>query len=245
MSTRTLNFTALLCAYGSIALIMTGDRLHIALYGLPIVLMTVIAAVRKWNSPRTISLAGLAAFVMVCLSSIDILDTTALVLSAAQVVMVALYGLSLVVDPSTVDHRTLLDTIDGDPLSRIVVRSVVARELRRSRRTNSPLSILSFDSTALIEPSERRELANELQRRAREFDTVYVAPTGELAILCVDTGRAGARHYGERLRMTSRTSDFSIVSFPEDAVTLQGLLDAGTRTPEAPRSHAEAAVVAE
>lgn len=244
MSNRILGFVVLLVAYAAISLYLSDERLQIVLYGVPLALSSLVAAAPKWNSPYANVLTGVCSFVLVCLPGVDTWGLTTLVLSAVQLAIVALYALSLVSGRTVPDADPVQDSSAGRLVPPDQARTIIARELRRSRRTRSPLSLLMFDGMGEMEPEERHELIEFLTGHAREFDTVFSVSPNELGILCVDTDRAGARQYADRLQTISRVRDISIACFPDDAVTSQGLFDIIAGAPSK-GTRAERAVIAE
>lgn len=246
VSKRILSYSALLVAYASIALYLSDDSAEIAWYGLPIVLSSLVAAVPRWNSPRANALAGASAFVPVCLLSIDAWAPATLALSLVQLVVIAVYAMVLAEEGGPASEPALLTGSGEEGLvPDAAARSILARELRRSRRTRAPLSLLLLRGIGDLEPAERRELIGLLTAQRREFDTVFATSPDELGVLCIDTDRSGAQQYVARLRRLFGVRDFSIVSFPEDAVTSQGLIDLARRSPERQRRRSDPAVLAD
>ena len=245
MSTRMLGFVALLSTYTLIALYLAGEWLRLSLFVLPPVLMSLLSLTRRWSSPPAIALVGLGALLPVCLLNIERIGPFSLLLAAVLFVAAALFGLFLVEGGDADARDDFREFGEDDLVAEDTARSIVARELRRSRRTGAPLSLLVLRGIAALEPSERRALANFLRVRGREFDIAFARSPDELAILCVDTDRAGVREYLERIRAAARVTDYSIASFPDDAVTLQGLFDATRGAPNEQGARAVAAIVAE
>jgi len=54
---------------------------------------------------------------------------------------------------------------------------------------------------------------------------VFELAHDEFGILCINTNRGEATRYVERMRRLNKRYLFSLASFPDDAVTSQGLLD--------------------
>ena len=147
-------------------------------------------------------------------------------LFALNISSTTLIGLSLVECVRSGTPQDLRDGGEYGPVPGEMAHAVVSRELRRSRRTGSPLSLLALKGMTALDPAERRALGDSLRAHGREFDTVFAASTDELVILCVNTTRSGAREYVERMRSRARVPDFAVACFPDDAVTVQGLFDA-------------------
>ena len=226
MRTRMLSFAALLSAYALIALSVAKDPSHAALFLAPILLMCLLTLRSRWNLPRTVVLAGLGLLVPVCALGVAWWGPLSLFLVVAQFVVAALFGLYLVESVRADTPESVELAGIGGLVPEEMARSIVSRELRRSRRTGTPVTLLVLKGMAGLEPVERRALGESLRVHGREFDIVFAPSSDELAILCVDTTRSGAREYAERIRSLTRVVDFALACFPTDAVTLQGLFDA-------------------
>lgn len=229
MSIRVLGFVALIAAYGSLSLVFADDRLRFALYALPVILVSATSAFAEWNRPRLNTAVGIGSLAIVTFISVDGWSPGAVVVLLLQVLTIVLFGLLLVTLHSLESGRELGDGVENRPIPADQARSILARELRRSRRTRSPLSLMLIKGTDRLLPAERHDLFALLKGQAREFDTVFSVAPDEIGILCFDTTRADAVQYAERLRATTPVDDFSIASFPDDAVTLNALFETARR----------------
>jgi len=247
VSIRVLGFVALIVIYGSLSLFFADDRLRFVLYALPVILVSVTSAFPRWNRPRLNTVLSIGSLVAVAFFSVSSWSALAVVLTLVQIMAIALFGLLLVT------LHTLENGVEGGasspnrPIPADEARSILARELRRSRRTRSPLSLMILKGTDRLSAAERRDLVDLLKGQAREFDTVFSVAPDELGILCFDTTRADALQYAERLRATTPVDEFSIASFPDDAVTLNALFETARRGAPLPEMlrDAEVAAVAE
>lgn len=104
-------------------------------------------------------------------------------------------------------------------------QSVIARELRRSRRQNTELSLVLFPLSDL-EHADRAPLVKYLKKSTREFDLLCYLSEDELAVLCARTSKYEAARMVARLDSALVPEDVAIASFPVDAVTSLGLIDA-------------------
>jgi diguanylate cyclase (GGDEF)-like protein len=112
-------------------------------------------------------------------------------------------------------------------------------EISRHRRFNHPVSVVLFDLDGFKEVNDRqghmigdetlRDISRIVTRHSRGIDVVVRYGGDEFAFLLVETSKAGARLYAERIRQIISTypyshdlpvtASFGVASLPEDTAT--------------------------
>jgi diguanylate cyclase (GGDEF)-like protein len=152
-------------------------------------------------------------------------------------------------------NHFLRDLVQRDPMTGLFnhayLHEVLEREINRSRRTNSPVSLLlvDLDNFKKINDGHGHQTGDYCLKTAAEVlasggrRSDFVARYGgdEFAVVLTDTNKAGAAARGEQLRqaMASRafadrnlpgvTLSLGVATFPDDAADRTGLIAAADR----------------
>jgi len=225
LSGRNIGLMLMLCVYAIIAILVADGRLQLVMSALPIMLVVVATSLTQRVSPSVVSVIGMASFALATLINDISWSPITYLLFVIQLVIVVIHGLIRVEMQALRTARAKRERGEDGLVPEVSTRQVIARELRRSRRMKSPLSVLLVSASEAGTNFDRQPMIEFLTSHTREFDKVFELPHNEFGILCINTDRSEATHYVERMRKLNKQYLFSLASFPDDAVTSQGLLD--------------------
>ncbi len=220
----TLRVTILALWICSLHLMLRGMGID-DLYGSALVVAALPAA-RRTNAGWPLALALLSGVVLWHLG-----DNPADVVTTLGLLCTGLVTVEVV-------RRSPSGTV-GDPVESESPIDVAEREMRRSRRHGRPLSVVVFRGTEReLTDGERTALAGAIAERTNGADLV-LPHEQSVVLLLPETPASGAASVVERLlpELTpwdQRTLRTGVAAFPEEEVTLSGLLNRATA-----RAHGE------
>lgn len=229
LSLRAPSLVGLVTLYCVLTAYLVGARLELALYLIPMFCLAIVSSFPRLAYPFVLSLTSVGSFALAM--SLAELSWTAgtIILTGAQLFTLTLTALLLAEAHARRRAEYLFDRLGAGTIPMDLSSDVVARELRRSRRTESPVSLVLLKLRHARDSDSRGELIDTLTRESREFDTVLDVSPIEVAVLCTSTDQLAAARWIERLDLNHLVSRIAIASFPEDAVTSQGLFDTARR----------------
>lgn len=208
-------------------LIVASDGQHL-FADIPLLVVCFFAIIRPAVSPKIIAAAGVGAFLL--LFALEI-DWTILNMFYAAMLVTSITLISLLFSEHNLRflHSEKEGNLDPENLSiapKDLSQFIIARELRRCRRSNTPLSLVSFTLDEGISEQKLNQFIQIVRSHSREFDVLCWQSSGVLCVLCPNTHKRDAEIYACRIQSSFDCCSFNLVTFPVDAVTSNGLIDA-------------------